>query len=427
MNVGVKPVRRAPSEGWMVFLVGTVQFINIWDFVMVMPLGPDFARALDIPLSHLGLLGGAYTAAAAIAGIAGSTFLDRFDRRPALAIAMTGLVLGTIAGGLAWSFPTLLAARFLAGSFGGPATSLSLSIIADVVPPERRGKAMGAVMGAFSVASVIGVPLSLQLSVWGGWRLPFLVVGGLGLVVTACVAASLPSLRGHLTRCAESVAPRLRLFRPLVLTSYAMTAVTMAGGFLVIPNISAYLLTNLGLPRNQLQWVYGIGGVVSFATLRGVGRLVDRFGSFRVGTAASLILAGAFDVMFVHPPRALAGAALAMSIFLFFALSSRNVSYNTLASRVPEPPERARFMSFQSAVQHLASALGATVSAQVLFVQPDGSLGNVPMLGRMAIALTLLLPVLLFLVERGVRRRVPPPETLPESLPGGMATVSKKV
>jgi len=411
----------------MIFLVGAVQFINIWDFVMVMPLGPDFARALDIPLSHLGLLGGAYTAAAALAGIIGSTFLDRFDRRPALAIAMTGLVLGTLAGGVAWSFPTLLAARFLAGAFGGPATSLSLSIVADVVPPERRGKAMGAVMGAFSVASVIGVPLSLQLSIWGGWRLPFVVVGALGLAVTAAVAASLPSLRGHLDRTARPEARGQSLFRPLVLTSFAMTAVTMAGGFLVIPNISAYLQTNLGLPRSQLQWVYGIGGVVSFGTLRLVGRLVDRFGGFGVGTASSLILAFTFGVMFVHPPMALPGAAMAMAIFLFFALSSRNVSYNTLASRVPEPAERARFMSFQSAVQHLASALGASVSAAVLFVQPDGSLGNVPMLGWMAIALTLLLPLLMFRVERGVRLRVPPPDVLPESLPGGMATIPKKV
>ena len=184
---------------------------------------------------------------------------------------------------------------------------------------------------------------------------------------------------------------------------------------------------NLGLPRNQLQWVYGIGGLVSFATLRVVGRLVDRFGSFRVGTVASLILALTFDLMFVHPPRAVPGAAMAMAIFLFFALSSRNVSYNTLATKVPEPAERARLMSFQSAVQHLASALGASVSAQVLFVQPDGSLGNVPMLGRMAIALTLLLPFLMFRVERGVRRRVPPPDSLPEALPGGMATAPKKV
>jgi predicted MFS family arabinose efflux permease len=409
----------------MVFLVGAVQFVNIWDFVMVMPLGPDFARALDIPLSRLGLLGGAYTAAAAVAGIVGSTFLDRFDRRPALSIAMTGLVLGTLAGGLAWSFPTLLAARFFAGAFGGPATSLSLSIIADVVPPERRGKAMGAVMGAFSVASVVGVPLSLQLSLWAGWRLPFLVVGGLGLAVTAAVAASLPALRGHLARPAKGAPPGPPLFRPLVLSSFAMTAVTMAGGFLVIPNLSAYLQVNLGLPRNQLQWVYGIGGVISFVTLRVVGRLVDRFGSFRVGTVASVILAVVFDLMFIHVPRGLPVMTLAIS--LFFALSSRNVSYNTLATRVPEPAERARFMSFQSAVQHLASALGASVSAQVLFVQPDGSLGNVPMLGWMAIALTLFLPVLLLHVERGVRQRVPPPVALAPDLTGGMATVSKKV
>jgi predicted MFS family arabinose efflux permease len=409
----------------MVFLIGAVQFVNIWDFVMVMPLGPDFARALDIPLSRLGLIGGAYTAAAALAGILGSTFLDRFDRRPALSIAMTGLVLGTIAGGLAWSFPTLLAARFLAGAFGGPATSLSLSIIADVVPEERRGKAMGAVMGAFSVASVLGIPLSLQLSVWAGWRTPFLVVGGLGLAVTAAVAASLPALRGHLDRPAKGAAPGRPLFRPLVLTSFAMTAVTMAGGFLVLPNLSAYLQVNLGLPRNQLQWVYGIGGVVSFVTLRLVGRLVDRFGSFRVGAVASVVLAVVFDLMFVHVPRAVPVMALAIS--LFFALSSRNVAYNTLATRVPEPPERARFMSFQSAVQHLASALGASVSAQVLFVQSDGSLGNVPMLGWMAIALTLFLPVLLFHVERGVRQRVPPAVVLSPDVTGGMATVSKKV
>src|SRR5262249_23962193 len=84
-----------------------------------------------------------------------------------------------------------------------PPPPLPLWIVAVGVPPQRRGMALGAVMGAFSVAAVIGVLLSLQLSVWGGWRLPFLVVGGLGLAVTAAVVASLPSLRGHLARPAE--------------------------------------------------------------------------------------------------------------------------------------------------------------------------------------------------------------------------------
>ena len=91
----------AASERLLIFLVGAVQFVNILDFMMVMPLGPDFARALGISTAHLGLIAGSYMAAAAIAGIVGARFLDRFDRRKALGVALFGLVAGTAAGALA--------------------------------------------------------------------------------------------------------------------------------------------------------------------------------------------------------------------------------------------------------------------------------------------------------------------------------------
>src|SRR5438067_9113603 len=118
-------------ERTVVLLIAAVQFVNILDFVIVMPMGPDFAAALGIPSSRLGLIGGSYTAAAAVSGLAGSFFLDRFDRRPALGVAMLGLVAGTAICGLATGLPSLMAARLLAGFFGGPATSLAFSIIAD--------------------------------------------------------------------------------------------------------------------------------------------------------------------------------------------------------------------------------------------------------------------------------------------------------
>src|SRR5260221_3627989 len=183
------PDRREPA---VVFLVAAVQFVNILDFVMVMPMGPDFAAALGIPSSRLGMIGGSYTAAAALSGLAGSFFLDRFDRRPALGLAMLGLVAGTALGGFATGFPSLIAARLLAGFFGGPATSLSFSIIADVVPAQRRGTAMGLVMGAFSLASLLGAPAGLELARQLGCRVGFVPVAHLGLALVIVVVRMLP-------------------------------------------------------------------------------------------------------------------------------------------------------------------------------------------------------------------------------------------
>ena len=91
------PVR---SPRAVVFLIAAVQFVNILDFMMVMPLGPLFAAGLGFPTSRVGLVGGSYTAAAGLAGILGSFFLERFDRRKALGVAVLGLVLSTAAGGL---------------------------------------------------------------------------------------------------------------------------------------------------------------------------------------------------------------------------------------------------------------------------------------------------------------------------------------
>ncbi len=176
-------MRARPSERQIVVCVGAAQFVNILDFMIVMPLGPDFATALGIPLSQLGWIGGAYTAAACVSGAAGAFFLDRFDRKKALAVALLGLFAGTLSGAFARGLASLMLARIVAGAFGGPATSLSYSIIADQIPAERRGKAMGAVMGAFAVASVLGVPAGLELARLGGWRLPFIAVAALGGVL----------------------------------------------------------------------------------------------------------------------------------------------------------------------------------------------------------------------------------------------------
>lgn len=391
-------------EQRIVLLIAAVQFVNILDFVMVMPMGPDFGRALGIPLSELGWIGGSYTASAGLAGIAGSFFLDRFDRRKALAVAMVGLVLATAAGGLAWGLGSLMAARVLAGMFGGPATSLALSVVADVIPPERRGRAMGTVMSAFAFASVFGVPMGLELARLGSWRLPFFATAALGLVIVVLAMLWLPPMNGHLQSGARPRTSLLSLLeRPLVRRSMSMTAVAMAAGFMVIPNISAFVQGNLHLPREQLGLMYAVGGVASFFTTRFVGPLVDRRGSSWVGAVGSTALAASMAAMFV-----LGGLGLPVVVYFvafMVSMAFRNVSYNVLASKVPRAEERAAFMSLQSAVQHFASAAGAFISSMVLVALPDGSLQHIDLVGGLSITLTLLLPLLMRHVERGLALR----------------------
>ncbi len=392
---------RAPSARAIVLLVGAVQFVNILDFMIVMPLGPDFARALAIPPSSLGYIGGAYTAAACVTGLAGSLFLDRFDRRTAMGVAMLGLVAGTAMGGFATGLATLLAARVVAGAFGGPATSLAFSIIADVVPVERRGRAMSAVMTAFTLASIAGVPAGLELARRGGWRLPFFAVSGLGLAIATLAVVLLPSLRGHLVpREARADGPSLgaMLRRPAVGLSYLGTVVTSVGMFALIPNISSYVQNNLGYPRAHLGRLYFAGGLASFLVLRAAGPLVDRFGPARVAAPATLLTVAAVAVGFLLVPPPVPVEV----VFIGFMASTgfRNVAVSTLSTRVPRPDERARFMSFQSAAQHAACAAGSFASSRILGEGPGGALTHMNRVAWFTIAMAALLPAIMARTER---------------------------
>jgi predicted MFS family arabinose efflux permease len=400
--------RSHPSERIIILLIGAVQFVNILDFMMVMPLGPFFAGPLGIPASRIGVVGGSYTAAAAFSGIACSFFLDRFDRRKALGVAVAGLVAATALGGFSTGFAWMISARVLAGLFGGPATSLSLSIVADVIPAERRGKALGAVMGAFSVAAVLGVPTGLELARWGGWRLPFFSVAGMGLVLLPIAISLLPPLTGHLAAVKDGV-QRPRMFgllaRPTVQLSALATVAVMGSAFLLVPVVTPYLVLNLAFPTKDLKWIWIVGGVLSFGFLRIIGALVDRYGSTRLAVVGTTIfLTVAFLAFVRYDTRIPIGA---LFVLFMVGMNFRMAPYQTLISKVPTPQERAGFMSLMGAVQHLSASAGAVSSSLVLSTGAAGELIGIPALGTIAMAVAALVPALFWSVERRVARTAP--------------------
>lgn len=396
--------RIAPSEGRVLLLLGSVQFVNVLDFVMVMPLGPDFAQALNIPTNQLGLVTGAYTAAAAVAGLSVSSILDRFDRRSALIVTLLGLALGTALGGISSGLWSLVLARVVAGAFGGPATSVCLSVLTDVVPVERRGRAMGKVMGAFSVASVLGVPLGLELASLGAWHTPFFTVAAMGLLAALAAATQLAPMKDHLRSQSQGIQKGLAsyLSEGPVLLSLSCSALAMIGAFAIITNLSSFVQFNLGYPRDSLGALYMIGGVLAFFGMRFAGFAVDRWGATTVVMVGTVALVGVIGLAFV-PPKPLIPV---VGIFAGFMLanSTRLVGLNSLTTRVPKPRDRARFMSLQSAVQHLSTSVGSAWSTWMLDEGAGGRLEGMPQLAVFSLLLSCALPVLVSRLARHLKR-----------------------
>jgi predicted MFS family arabinose efflux permease len=217
---------------------------------------------------------------------------------------------------------------------------------------------------------------------------------------------ALPPLRGHLERRAqgETVPGFFAMFgQRLPVLSLLMSFALMMSVFVAVPNLAPYILGNLGYPRERLGLLYLVGGIVSFLGMQAAGRITDRVGAFPVGTVSTLAMVGVIWFAFIAPYPGM--PVVAIFVGFMFTSSIRGVAFNALISRVPRVEERARFMSMNAAVMHLAASLGAFLSAELLTERAGGILEGMPRVGWVSAGLGLAVPPLLWLVVRGVRSR----------------------
>jgi predicted MFS family arabinose efflux permease len=184
------PASTAPltprRELWLLLTLAGIQFTHIVDFMIMMPLGPQLVALFGINDAQFGLLVSAYTFAAGASGLLAATYVDRFGRKRLLLVLYVLFALATLSCALSPNYATLMLARVACGAFGGVLGTLTQTIVGDVIPFERRGRAMAVVMSSFSLATVAGVPAGLWLATQFNWHAPFyalaLVCVGLGLL-----------------------------------------------------------------------------------------------------------------------------------------------------------------------------------------------------------------------------------------------------
>lgn len=367
------PLTPRRELGLLLTLAG-VQFTHILDFMIMMPLGPQLTQLFGIADAQFGLLVSAYTFAAGASGLGAAAYLDRFDRKRLLLTLYTLFALATLACGLASSYGLLLAARVAAGLFGGVLTALSQTIVADVVPFERRGQAMGVVMSSFSVSTVAGVPLSLWLASSWGWNWPFIAIAALSGVFALGAALSMPVLDQHLSH-----PDRGSVWQGMVQTlqdanhrrAFLFTGLMMFTGFTVIPYITIYLQANAGLQAAQVPWIYLVGGAATLVTARWVGRLSDRLGKVRVFTWLAFLTGLPLLAITLLGPVPL-WMILLVSSLMFVTMSGRMIPGMAIVTSSANPALRGTFMAFNSAVQSASMGAAAFVGGLIIDRGPAG-------------------------------------------------------
>jgi len=382
---------RPPRELALLLTLAAIQFTHIVDFMIVMPLGPQFMRLFGIGPQPFSLLVSAYMFAAAASGFIAAFWIDRFDRKRALLALYGGFIVATSLCGLAPSYPLLLLARIAAGVFGGVMGSLVLAIVADLVPYARRATATAIVAASFSLAAVAGVPLALWLAALGSWRLPFLGLAALSFAFALAAMRLIPPLTAHLaTNQRRHPVEQLRLIFGVHnhWRAFAFTLTLMFAGFTVIPFIAPYQVANVGIAERDLAIIYFAGGATTLVTSQVIGRLADRYGKKRVFTIIGIV--SIVPILIVtHLPRLPLATVVPLAVLFFVFVTGRFGPAMALVSGAASPHLRGSFMSFNGSIQQLGSALAAMTAGFVIGRAADGTLTHFGVVGFLAVGCTL--------------------------------------
>lgn len=383
------PLHTIQKERAIIFILAALQFLHILDFVIMMPLGPVFMESFKINSAAFGLLVSSYSISAGVFGLIGALFLDSYDRKMSLLVLFFGFSFGTLLCAFAPNYGFLLFARVVAGGFGGMIGATVLSIIGDIIPVFRRGTATGVVMSSFSVASVIGIPIGLSLANKFGWHFPFLSLAIAGFLILPIGYKVLPSIRYHLDSEIHPKQSQLKSLKQVItkkdhLAPFLFMVFLMFGGFTIIPFLSPFLVSNVGLAISDLPYIYFFGGLFTFFTSRFIGKLSDRYGKLTVYQIISIVAVIPIVVVVTLTKTSLPVVLTVTTIFMIL-VSGRMVPAFAMITSAVEPRIRGSFMSVNSAIQQISSGAASYIAGLILVQTPDNQLVNYELVGMLAV------------------------------------------
>lgn len=325
-------------------MLGALTFVYVLNFLdrqLIGILAKPIQDSLGVTDGELGLIGGLYFAMFyCFIAIPVGWFADRTNRVNVLSLACAIWSGATVACGMAGSYAQLVVARMLVGFGEAGGVPPSYAIITDSYPPGKRAAALGVFNLGPAIGAAVGVAFGASVAERFGWRMPFIVIGLVGIITALLVWLFVrePERGGtDAVRTGDALAkarfwPTVRMFlsHPILMLAAMGSGATQfvtygLGNFAVL-----FLMREKGMVLGEVAIWYalvlalGMGGGMVIS-----GRVIDRMtrksrAGYAIAPALSLAVAMPFYLAFVWAPGwqlALVLLAIVM-MFNYFYLSA---------------------------------------------------------------------------------------------------------
>lgn len=335
------------------FLLGVAVFAQGTSEFMLSGLVPDIARDLGVSVPAAGALTSAFAVGMVVGAPLMAGLARRWSRRGAL-LGFLGVFLAVhVVGAVTDSFEVLVVTRVVGALANAGFLAVALVAAVGMVGPQATGRATSALVGAVTLACVVGVPAGASLGQLWGWRAAFWAVVLVSLPAVVAVAWSVPG------GAANSERPALRgelrsLRSPRLQITLLLGALVNGATFCTFTYLAPLVTQVTGLDSGWVPVVLALFGAGSFVGVRVGGRLADRRpGVVLIGGGSALCLGwGAFALGAGTPAVAL-GLVLVQGA-LSFGVGSTLISQALYAA--PGAPTLAG--GFATAAFNVGAALG---------------------------------------------------------------------
>lgn len=361
------------KKQWMP-LIGMTIAAFIFNTSEFMPIGllTDIAQTFSITQTQAGIMITIYSWAVMLLSLPLMILASKYNYKKILLVTLFLFGLGQAISAISMNFPILIIGRLIVACAHAVFWSIASVIAVRLVNEDKREFAMSMIVTGTSVAMIAGLPLGRMIGLWIGWRITFLIVGIISIILLLFQTHYFPSLE---TTAAFSLnqLPTLLRNRQLI-TIYGISLLFASAYYTAYSYIEPFLSQVANLSNNTITLVLSLFGVA------GIGGSI-LFSNFYNKNRKRFILASLFSltlVLFLLKPSAASMITLLL-ICIVWGMSSTafNVACQSETMLATDENTSSVAMSIFSGIFNLGIGLGSFIGGQTINLLNIQSIGYV--------------------------------------------------